>query len=431
MQIAMAVGGCSGADADLLRRAMGSKRGVEKIERLRRKLYEGMAANGITGSLADSIYDKIEAFANFGFAESHSISFALLVYASAWLRLHYPGAFLCSLLRAQPMGFYSPQSLVADARRHGVEVRRPDIQLSGVHAGLEPLDLDCDVCPPRRVRESATGDPRCATDPELTEGSLNWEPGGDFDSDQHRRDGRFAVRLGLSSVRGIGTDLAQRIVDARGSGRFTSMADVVRRTGLTTAQTESLATAGAFESFDLDRRRALWEAGPASSDHTDRLPGSGSPLPAPVLPSMTDAELSMSDLWATGITPDDHPMSHVRAELDRRGIVTAKGLAGVVSGTRVHTAGVVTHRQRPATASGVTFMNIEDETGMVNVVIPVPVWNAYLRVARESSALVIRGVVEKNDGAVNLVAERLERLHISISSLAPSSSLPRMSRDFR
>ncbi|WP_106849592.1 error-prone DNA polymerase [Blastococcus sp. Marseille-P5729] len=431
MQIAMAVGGCSGADADLLRRAMGSKRGVEKIERLKQKLYDGMAANGVTGALADSIYDKIEAFANFGFAESHSISFALLVYASAWLRLHYPGAFLCSLLQAQPMGFYSPQSLVADARRHGVEVRRPDIQLSDVHAGLEPLDLDCGICPPRRVRAMPTGDPRCVEDPELTEGSMTWEPVGDFDSDAHRRDGRFAVRLGLSSVRGIGTDLAQRIVDARGEGRFESMADVVRRTGLTTAQTEALATSGAFECFDLDRRRALWDAGPASQEHADRLPGSGSPLEAPVLPEMTRGELSMSDLWATGITPDDHPMTHLRTALDARGVVTAAGLAGVPSGTRVHAAGVVTHRQRPATASGVTFMNLEDETGMVNVVIPVPVWNRHLRVARESSALVIRGVVEKNDGAINLVAERLDRLQISISSMAPTSALPSMSRDFR
>ena len=120
MQIAMTVGGCTGDDADLLRRAMGSKRGVEKIERLRDKLYAGMARHGITGELADDIYHRIQAFANFGFAESHAISFALLVYASSWLKLHYPGAFLAGLLRAQPMGFYSPQSLVADARRHGV-----------------------------------------------------------------------------------------------------------------------------------------------------------------------------------------------------------------------------------------------------------------------------------------------------------------------
>ena len=137
MQIAMKIGGCTGDDADLLRRAMGSKRGIEKIDRLRDKLYDGMAKHGITGELADDIYTRIQAFANFGFAESHAISFGLLVYASSWLKLHYPGAFLAGLLRAQPMGFYSPQSLVADARRHGVRVLRPDIARSGVHSTLE------------------------------------------------------------------------------------------------------------------------------------------------------------------------------------------------------------------------------------------------------------------------------------------------------
>src|SRR5215204_1479771 len=140
MQIAMAIGGCTGDDADLLRRAMGSKRGVEKIDRLRATLYEGMAAHGIVGEEADDIYARIQAFANFGFAESHAISFALLVYASSWLKLHYPGAFLAGLLRAQPMGFYSPQSLVADARRHGVAVLRPDIMQSEVDADLESVN---------------------------------------------------------------------------------------------------------------------------------------------------------------------------------------------------------------------------------------------------------------------------------------------------
>src|SRR5690606_8918524 len=147
MQMAMAVGECSGEDADLLRRAMGSKRGLERIDRLREKLYAGMASNGLTGAAADEIYAQIQAFANFGFAESHSLSFALLVYASAWIKLHYPAAFLAGLLRAQPMGFYSPASLPADARRHGVRVLRPDILRSGVDAGLEPIEADAVPAP--------------------------------------------------------------------------------------------------------------------------------------------------------------------------------------------------------------------------------------------------------------------------------------------
>ena len=201
MQIAMAVGGCTGDDADLLRRAMGSKRGVEKIERLKDKLYAGMASNGITGELADDIYSRIQAFANFGFAESHAISFALLVYASSWLKLHYPGAFLAGLLRAQPMGFYSPQSLVADARRHGVAILRPDIMQSEVDADLNrsipsaggPTGLDSCL---QRVQLEVGPFVRSAPDRTL----------------EHRRDGNFAVRLGLTEVQGIGRELAERIV---------------------------------------------------------------------------------------------------------------------------------------------------------------------------------------------------------------------------
>lgn len=432
MQIAMAVGGCSGGDADLLRRAMGSKRGIEKIARLKAKLYDGMAANGITGDMADSIYDKIEAFANFGFAESHSISFALLVYASTWLRLHYPGAFLCSLLQAQPMGFYSPQSLVADARRHGVAVHSPDIQLSGVHAGLEPDDFDCTVCPPRAVRLKPTGDPRCINDPIITEGSLTWQPDHSFASDEHRRDGNFAVRLGLQSVRTIGVEIAERIVAEREhNGRFASMADLVRRCGLSTPQLEALSTAGAFSSFGVDRRQALWAAGPAAAERTGHIEDSGSPLPVPELPLMSGGEQSMADLWATGITPKSHPIEFVRAQCEARGAIAANQLITIVTGTRLLVAGIVTHRQRPATAAGVTFMNLEDETGMINVVVPVPVWNRYLSIARESPALYIRGIVETNDGAVNLIAEKLEPLPITINSMAPTATLPRMSRDFQ
>ena len=184
---------------------MGSKRGVEKIERLREKLYAGMASNGITGAVADEIYAKIQAFANFGFAESHAISFALLVYASAWLKLHYPGAFLAGLLRAQPMGFYSPQSLVGDARRHGVEVRRPDVLLSGVDADLEPLGA-------RPVRDRR-GPDRCR--------DREQDPVGPFVRDapdrtrEHRRDGHFALRLGLTEVQGLGREVAERLVAER------------------------------------------------------------------------------------------------------------------------------------------------------------------------------------------------------------------------
>ena len=230
MQIAMAVGGCTGDDADLLRRAMGSKRGVEKIERLKDKLYAGMASPmGLPVQLADDIYSRIQAFANFGFAESHAISFALLVYASSWLKLHYPGAFLAGLLRAQPMGFYSPQSLVADARRHGVAVLRPDIMQSDVDADLELIE---------RRQDGPTGPDSCVQRVQLEVGPF--VRSAPDRTREHRRDGNFAVRLGLTEVQGIGRELAERIVVERRKARFIDINDVVRRTGLTVPQAEAL-----------------------------------------------------------------------------------------------------------------------------------------------------------------------------------------------
>jgi len=413
MQIAMVVGGCTGDDADLLRRAMGSKRGVERISSLKKKLYDGMASNGITGDLADSIYDKIEAFANFGFAESHSISFALLVYASTWLRLHYPAAFLAALLRAQPMGFYSPQSLVADARRHGVEVRRPDLHLSDAHAVLEPLAPGNDLAP--------TGSDACLESEQPPVGEFDEK--ATFDSDVHRRDGRFAVRLGLAGVKSIGTEAAERIVAERTeNGPYLDQADLVRRTGLGVVQVEALATAGAFGCFGLSRREALWNAGQAAEVRPEHLTGVTSAGPPPTLPGMSEVELTMADLWATGISPDDHPVRHVRAELTAAGVLSAAELPTAEPGRRVRAAGVVTHRQRPATAGGVTFLNLEDETGMINVVCSEGVWNRHRRVARESGALIVRGRLERFQGVTNLVADGMERLPLAARTT---------SRDFR
>lgn len=412
MQIAVAVGGCTGDDADLLRRAMGSKRGKEKIGSLRATLFAGMASHGITGQLAEEIYAKIEAFANFGFAESHSISFALLVYTSSWTKLHYPAAFLAALLRAQPMGFYSPQTLVADARRHGVQVLTPDILRSRVHADLEREDPGA----PR-----PTGPAACRAPDQPPTGEF--DPHAPFDTADHRLDEGLAVRLGLAGVRSIGEAVAERVVNARDDGGpFTSLADLVLRTGLTTPQLEALATAGAFDGLGLTRRQALWEAGRAAQERPDRLPGSGVVEPPPMLPGMSPAEETMADLWATAISPASHPVQHVRAQLHAAGVLPASGLLTATSGTRVRVGGVVTHRQRPATAGGTTFLNLEDETGLVNVIVSTGVWARHRRVARESSALVVHGRLERNEGVVNLVAERMEPLAITARTT---------SRDFR
>lgn len=411
MQVAVAVGGCTADDADLLRRAMGSKRGIEKIEKLRDKLYAGMAANGIHGADADQIYGAIQAFAGFGFAESHALSFGLLVYASAWMRLHYPGAFLAALLRAQPMGFYSPQSLVADARRHGVQVLRPHIQRSGVHAGLEPL-----------IGVPATGSDACLEREQPPVGPF--ERTAHFDTDDHRRDGGYTVRLGLDEVRGIGAPLAKRIVAERDrGGDYRDMHDLVRRTNLTTAQLEVLAAAGAFDGFGLGRREAMWNAGSAAQDRAEFLPHSIVAVQPPLFGMPSPVEEVMSDLWATGLSPDSHPVEHLRPGLEAQGILSAGDLTTAESGRRVRIAGVVTHRQRPATASGITFLNLEDETGLVNVICSVGVWSRHRRVVRDSPALIVRGMLERStEGVTNVLADHFEPL-----AMAPRTR----SRDFR
>jgi len=401
---------------------MGSKRGIERIESVRQKLYDGMARNGLVGAVADDIYAKIQAFANFGFAESHSLSFALLVYASSWLKLHYPGAFLAALLRAQPMGFYSPATLTADARRHGVVVRRPDLHASGVDAGLEPLDADSSgpslaAGAPVVERASAaseskrvpTGIPSCT--------DRHQPPVPPFDiaapdaSAAHRRDAGHAVRLGLAAV----------TRDAEGP--FRDLRDLVRRTGATAAQVEALATAGTFESMGISRREGIWLAGDAAQDLPEFLPGSLVAVQPPLFGDPSTYDVLAADLWATGISTDDHPLTHYRAPLDARGVLTSRELRTHEVGRRVEVAGLVTHRQRPATASGITFINLEDEHGLVNVICSKGVWDRYRRVLRDAPALIARGMLERSpEGVTNLVADAFEDLRVGVRH---------RSRDFR
>jgi error-prone DNA polymerase len=418
MAMAVALGDCSRDDADLLRRAMGSKRGVERIEGIKEKLYAGMARRGLVGDVADAIYVKILSFANFGFAESHALSFALLVYASSWFKLHYPAAFLAGLLRNQPMGFYSPQSLVADARRHGVAVRRPDLQWSGARAELELLD--------EATAPAATGLDECLQ-PHFTR--TEWRADAPDPTRSHRRDGRHVVRLGLDSVRGIGLEVAERIVAARQEAPFSDVTDLSRRAALTSAQLEALATAGAFDSFGLDRRQALWAAGAA--ERPDHLTGSTPTTAPPPLRAMSEVELTLADLWATRISPERHPVEHLRDELARAGIKAVGELQDTEPNRRVHVAGLVTHRQRPGTAQGTTFLNLEDETGMLNVVCSVGVMRAHRQAARNRVAVVVRGILEREEGAVNLIADRIEGIDVVVPGAEAVLQSRAQSRDFR
>ncbi|MCU1455530.1 MAG: polymerase alpha subunit, partial [Acidimicrobiales bacterium] len=381
------------------------------------------------------------------FPESHSVSFAYLVYSSSWIKLHHPAAFCAALLNAQPMGFYSPHTLVQDARRHGVNVRSPDVSASAAGATLEP-------------------------DPAST--------------------GGLAVRLGIGSVRTIGDDLAERIAAGR---PYADMEQVARHAELTLPQLEALATAGAFGCFPsptpprtgwevggpgdrdaaqlagglrtgrevggpgdrdaaqlaggprtgrgvggpgdrdaaqlaggghtgLGRREALWAAGAVAQSRPDRLVGIVTGADAPRLPGMDERETSVADLWATGVSPEGHPTRFLRAELDRLGVITSAGLVDVPDGAKVLVGGVVTHRQRPATASGTTFLNLEDETGVINIVCSKGCWIRHRRVARTSPALLVRGRLEKVEGVINVVAERFSLLPLSASSEPGHAAAP-------
>ena len=371
MEMAVAVAGFSATEADELRQAMAAKRSEARMAALRDRLYAGMAEKGVELETRDKIFHALAAFANFGFPESHSVSFAHLVYCSAWMKVHHPAAFYAGILNTQPMGFWSPQSLLADAERHGIEIRRPDVQRSG---------------PDVRLEKSGKG---------------------------------FALRLGLTQVRGIGRGLAESIA---AGAPWSSQEDLVRRAGVGRSHLEALAAAGALHEFDRSKRHLLWSAGAAAQATPDRLPGVVTGTRAPLLDDPTDLEHVADDLWALGVTPDFTAMDLLRPQLDERGVLRAAALSSTKA-TKVLVAGAVTHRQHPESAHGAVFLNLEDETGHVNVVFSKGAWLRWRHVARGAPALLIAGRLERAQGVVNVVVERVEAL--DANSLVPSS------RDFR
>ncbi|MEX2099784.1 MAG: error-prone DNA polymerase, partial [Acidimicrobiia bacterium] len=389
MQMAIDVAGFTAGESDRLRQAMGSKRSRARMAEMRERLMEGMAERGITGAVAEEIAHKLEAFADFGFPESHSVSFAYLVYSSSWIKLHYPAEFACALLNAQPMGFYSPHTIVRDAVRHGVEVLSPCVEKSRRDATLEP-----------RTREAGPiGMPR---------------PGWHADPSIH------AVRVGLRYVRGLSDTLLDRIDDERAERLFTDLEDFARRTRAPTDALEALATAGAFACFGASRRSALWAAGALRDARPEKLPGIATGIDAPPLPGMTEVEEVAADLWATGLSSARHPTEFVRDELAARGVVTASDLRELPDRSIVEIAGVVTHRQQPETARGVVFVNLEDETGLVNVICTPDIWKRFRKVARTAPALEIRGVLERHQGVINVLAQRIVALPLTLTELLKS-----------
>ncbi|WKD59772.1 error-prone DNA polymerase [Corynebacterium caspium] len=374
MQITADAAGFSGVEADTLRRAMGSRRSSAKMAEIHQKFINGCKQhNGISKEIAEKLWAKITAFAAYGFPESHAQSFASIVFFSAWFKHYYPAHFCVGLLRAQPMGFYSPQSLIQDARRHGITVLAADIATSQVQPTV-----------------TAKGE----------------------------------IQLGLGAIRGIGDTVAQKVVSARqNGGNFSDIADLARRADLSVAQTENLAKAGALESLHLNRRQALWAAGVAATENSNMLPGL-TITTAPALPGMSALEILATDIATTGITAQQHPLEDFRAALTAKNIIAANKLVNYESGTRILTAGIVTHRQRPATAGGVTFLGLEDETGLINVVVSPGLWQRHRQIARLAPALIIRGKLMKTGEVVQIIADNLEELPVG-------KWLSRGSRDFR
>ena len=350
MQVAIDAAGFSGGEADELRRAMGSKRSTERMTAMKTRFYQGLAeTNNISGETADDLWNKIIAFANFGFPESHAQSFASLAYFSAWFKLYHPTEFYVGLLRAQPLGFYSPQSLLADARRRGIRILPICVNQSKAHATLEN--------------------------------------GG--------------IRLGL--------DLVQKVADPirlETHAPYVGKGELVRKAGLDSAGLIGLSQSGALRCLGVDRRQVAWAAETLASESESMLPGL-TKMDAPPLPTMNAFELVASEIVATGVSHGLHPMEMLRAYLDARGVVTANKLSTFANGTRLEVAGVVTHRQRPTTGIGIVFLGMEDETGLMNIVISQGLWNRQRVVARTAKALIVRGIVQKRDGAVALSADQL------------------------
>lgn len=377
MRLAMVAAGFTAGEADKLRRAMGAWRRPGLIEQFRTRLRDGMLARGLPAAFADQIFEQIRGFGEYGFPESHAASFALLAYASAWLKYHYPAAFTAALLNSQPMGFYAPAQLVRDAREHGVEVRPVDVNHS---------DLDCTLEP---------------------------TPAGP------------AVRLGFRLVKGFPTARAEALVEARRTRPFSSVADFARRARPGRPLAARLAAAGAFGSLGLDRRESLWHALCANEELPLFAGLDEHDLPAPPLPVMPLEERIVTDYDSVGLSLEAHPMSLVRPELDRLNAVPASAVAEAAHAAAVRVAGLVLVRQRPATAKGTVFITLEDETGTVNLVLWPRVWQRYRRAVQGAAAVLVHGRVERAGKVVHVMVGRVENLTESLGGIAPRS------RDFR
>ena len=365
MQLAIAAAGFTPGEADALRRAMGAWKRSGGIEHFREKLIGGMRIRGYAEEFAQRLYQQMLGFGEYGFPESHSASFALIAYDSAWLKCHEQAAFTAALLNSQPMGFYAPAQLVRDARTHGVEVRSVDVCVSV---------WDCTL--------------------------------------ERREDEEPALRLGLRLVKSLSRSGADRLVDARRAQPFDSVQDLAARAALDRGDLEALAAAGAFAVLSGNRHLAFWEVAgterplPLEAALVD-APHEETHEPTPLLRTPTEGERIVADYASIGLTLGRHPLALLRDSLQSNHLLTARDLEGMAHGKPVRTAGIVLMRQRPGTASGVTFLTLEDETGQVNIIVWERIGEEYRRPLVESRLLEVHGQLQRQEGVMHLVARRL------------------------
>ena len=354
LRIAMVAAGFSGGEAEELRRAMGFKRSVDRMQAIEQRLRRGMSERGIVGEAQEEIVRHITSFALYGFPESHAASFALIAYASAYLKAHHPSAFYLGILNAWPMGFYHPSTLVKDAQRHGIDIRPVDVQRSGW---------------------------RC-----------RWEDQG-------------AIRLGLKFVRGLRRPAALALEAEQAREPFRDADDLARRCGLRADEMETLAALGALSCFGLTRRGALWQVARVARPAGPLLDRIEDPEPSP-LPEMAPVEETIADYATTQLTLGPHPMSYWRERLHRQGVTSTAGLNEFPHGARVRMAGSVIVRQRPGTAKGMLFLTLEDETGMAQAIVSPDLLKEHRRLIVGAPGLVVEGVLTKRDGTLTVRSER-------------------------
>ena len=370
MQLAIVGAGFTPGEADQLRRSMAAWKRRGGLEYFRERIVEGMEARGYATAFALQVFDQIKGFGSYGFPESHAASFALITYVSCWLKCHEPAAFTCALLNSQPMGFYGVDQLLQDARRHGVEVRPVDVRCSDWECTLEPRADDADRQP--------------------------------------------AIRLGLQQIRGLSTTAGGRLVEARKAGAFRDVQDLCLRAGLDAKARSLLAEAGALRGLAGHRHRAHWAAAGVESS---RPLLAAAPEEKVRLPVPGEAANLLADYASLGFTLGRHPLEILRARLKARRCLNSRALRALMHGTPVRHAGLVTSRQRPSTANGTTFLTLEDEHGMVNVIVWRSLYEQQRRVLLESRLLCVEGRVESADGVQHLVASRLHDLSALLGEL--------------